>query len=804
MDREQQLDRAWRASAEVWPGAIARLLALVLVVLTPWIPAEAGIAAWLWVPALVVLVCWILTPELTNRGVVSLPTMLLSLGAVVLVALVQLAPLPTQTLASLSPTAQHWWELVDRAGQEPDPTGLALSSKLASHTVSLYPWGTKQSIAWMLFAAVFLLAGARFFRRSLPFVWLAVAVSFAALAAAAVGGYSSFIREIALLPRGFDATPLYFFGIALALGLLVGRGSAGKRAFGVVAFAICAVGLGARLDASALVVAAAGGAAVVVGLVAALMPMRRLTLLAICVVATAASWFVGSGSLRIPDAWQTFLRAGSGFGSASLLATDRAPGDPSPGSLISKAVVEGGWPTIILAALACWLFVEALVRLSQSTDRDDRAFLAAGLFLGPTSVAWMGFSHWVSHPYYLIAFPLLVGAIVGRAALNVHAPFTSISTALPRFLPAPTFGALLFAASLWAAFTGFAAERTRAALVAADLQPSQRANIAEVDEALLRLRPLIHHGDAVALYRIAERRIDRFRLQTAEQVAERFKLSPDAALKRIDESGIFSRANSWLRKKDSAPLESLRREQPVAQNLAPAALDLKAALAASPLVSEVALRNAQLRFMSETPVNDVALLKLAEERAAPHPELLFAIGQEHFFSDRIEPAAETWRRALDPSLPKQTFRRLENVIPLLGPKIGVPRLTESVLPFHPEAYLTLAEKLGNVETNAVFKVVALEMAEKALKSVELTDSERAFYWGRHYVATGNLPKAVDSFRTAVKDAPSNSRYRQSLAWALELKGDRPAALLEAQQALDAEPGNAELKAMVKYLQAPKK
>src|SRR5215207_4278122 len=208
MDQEQKFDRAWRSSAEVWPGAVARMLTLALVFMTPWIPAETGVAAWAWAPALIVLACWIFTPELTDRGAVALPTILLPVLFIALFAVLQLIPMPTQLLGTFSPLAQRWWGLVDAAGAEVDPSGIALSSRISSHSVSLYPWGGKQTLAALAFAIVFLLAGARFFRRAVPFSWLSVAMLFVVVAAAAVAAFDA-TNTVLVWQAGFDVTPIF-------------------------------------------------------------------------------------------------------------------------------------------------------------------------------------------------------------------------------------------------------------------------------------------------------------------------------------------------------------------------------------------------------------------------------------------------------------------------------------------------------------------------------------------------------------------------------------------------------------------
>jgi len=796
MDQEQKFDRAWRSSAEVWPGAVARILTLALVFMTPWIPAESGVAAWAWVPALVVLACWIFTPELTDRGAVALPTILLPVLFIALYAVLQLIPMPTQLLGTFSPLAQRWWGLVDAAGAEVDPSGIALSSKISSHSVSLYPWGGKQTLAALAFAIVFLLAGARFFRRAVPFSWLSVAMLFVVVAAAAVAAFDA-TNTVLVWQAGFDVTPIFFFGIAAALGLLAGPGSSGKKTFGLIGLFVAVAALALRTDLTPLIVVAAGGSAVLIGFVLSLLPAKRLTLLLALGIATSVPWVVvSSAGLRVPSEWNSFLRAGSGFGSASLLATARPP-ESAPATFILRLMVEGGWPALALALIACLLLVETLARLAGSRDGDDRAFLAVGLFLAPVTIAWLGFSNWIAAPYYVMLTSVFFGAMAGRAALAVRSPFTSTAFSLPKLLPAPTFGALLFAASLWAAFVAFAAARTNAALAAVKFESSQQLKMADVDEAIFKLRPLVHHGDALALHRLADARIERFRLQTADHFVKEMKLPAERAWKQSDPAEIFTRANTFNRTKNTAALDTLRTAPPVAQNLGQAYVELRSALAASPLVAEIALRNAQLRFMADTPVNEIALLQLAAERARPDPELFYAIGLEEFYIDRLDRASELWKASLELSLGK-----LVPIARLLSSKNKGPALLETVLPSTPEAYLTFAETLGKSEANLVLKIAALELAKKSIDKADFPTEEREFQLGRWHAGANDMTKAVAAFRTSVKMKPHNVRYRVALARALELKGDKKNALVEAKQALGTEPNNSAIQEMVKRLTPP--
>src|SRR5262245_9036594 len=102
MEREQYADRAWRAAAEVWPGAVARILVLAFVLIVPWFGASHNVGGWIWAPTLVVLVCWIFTPELSDRGMVPAPTLFLPLVAAAAFAGLQLIPLPSNMLGALS------------------------------------------------------------------------------------------------------------------------------------------------------------------------------------------------------------------------------------------------------------------------------------------------------------------------------------------------------------------------------------------------------------------------------------------------------------------------------------------------------------------------------------------------------------------------------------------------------------------------------------------------------------------------------------------------------------------------------
>src|SRR4029079_2462414 len=115
MERDQSGDRSWRATAEVWPGTVARGAVLVLMLAAPWIASNPSLAIWLWPPALLIFICWVLTPELAGRSGVSVPALLLPLTGAVAFGALQLAPMPSDVLKILSPQGQHWWSLVDAA-----------------------------------------------------------------------------------------------------------------------------------------------------------------------------------------------------------------------------------------------------------------------------------------------------------------------------------------------------------------------------------------------------------------------------------------------------------------------------------------------------------------------------------------------------------------------------------------------------------------------------------------------------------------------------------------------------------------
>jgi Flp pilus assembly protein TadD len=148
---------------------------------------------------------------------------------------------------------------------------------------------------------------------------------------------------------------------------------------------------------------------------------------------------------------------------------------------------------------------------------------------------------------------------------------------------------------------------------------------------------------------------------------------------------------------------------------------------------------------------------------------------------------------------------LAKVVPIgrmLSAKKKGPELLETVLPNNPEAYLAFAETLGKGEANVVLKIAALELAKNAIDKADLADDEREFHLGRWHAGGNDMAKAIAPFRTSVKMKPFNVRYRVALARALELKGDKTNALVEANQALGASPNDPAIQALVKRLTPP--
>jgi hypothetical protein len=129
-------------------------------------------------------------------------------------------------------------------------------------------------------------------------------------------------------------------------------------------------------------------------------------------------------------------------------------------------------------------------------------------------------------------------------------------------------------------------------------------------------------------------------------------------------------------------------------------------------------------------------------------------------------------------------------------------MLEQVLPNHPEAYLTFAELLAADERNSLLKVAALEYAKKSIDTVPLPAAQRDFQRGRWHAGLREWSAAVEAFRAAVKQDATSVRYRLALVSALEHKGEKAEALAEARRALEAQPADSDLKAVVARLEKP--
>jgi tetratricopeptide (TPR) repeat protein len=642
------------------------------------------------------------------------------------------------------------------------------------------------------------MVGARFFRNVVPMQWLAVALGVVALGDLLLRG----LTWMSGSPADWSSAPNGNRGGLLILGV---AGSFALLSPGPIGSAALQWTMGVAILAASAAAIVVGGSPIVLfpGIAAAVCGLASRVVrpvfgnFPICAGLSFAS--VAGGALlggstptnvwSLPERWSGFRFVGAGFGTLPLLRTDGPPQDQPLGALASL-VAEGGWVAVVLLGLGLLLFAEAL---SQTVRRDRDGSAVFGPVGLSASVGLLGF--WAAggalSPSVLLAGSVALGGLLGRAAFvtrdRVFGPYITI----PAYFPHQALGVTLLAVTIWAG-SRLPWANAFGAASPSELSKTER-DLEALDAAIFRLRPQAAAGDAVALAQVAERRIARFRAQTAALLEKQLRLDPDSAWRQSDPAELFARARALVASDRSRELALLRNETPVAQNLPQARAEVASALKASPLLADVALRAAQLRFLADRPVNAQALLDLAGERGPADAEFLYRLGVEESFADRLDRAAVCWQASLAKSMD-----RLVPIVRLAVAKFGVEKTLQQILPNHPEAHLTLAE-LAIPADRAMDRILAFEFARKALDAAPLGKAEKHFHAARLAAGGGRVAEAVAEFRQAVEAEPNNLRYRATLARALDVSGDRPAALREAEECLKLAPADAEAKSLVERL-----
>jgi tetratricopeptide (TPR) repeat protein len=466
-----------------------------------------------------------------------------------------------------------------------------------------------------------------------------------------------------------------------------------------------------------------------------------------------------------------------------------------------EIVREGGVPSLVLLFAALALQAAAVALLLHWDAREvGPVFALPGLLILVATVLFSGFGASLDAPANLLVFALWSGAIAGRAALvlpDALKGWTAIRQ--PGWLPAPTLGVLLLAGGFRSCFIAWQAEGIRPILRAASPPVVDPMNSDSVNNAISLLQTTPHEGNAVAHWQLGERLISRFRLASSKELEERLKMPWRQAWEGAGPEWLAAQIHLERRANSTRSLDVYRANSLFQDNLFPADRALRSALAATPALPEVAVRLAELAFLHGDPTANKAFGELAETLAPNDAEILFRVGLQDFFAERLDRAVGAWNRslAIKPVHMIEVFN-----LAAAHPKLGLSGTFTKVVPRTPEALLTFAEEKLAGPNHAVQRITAVEQAADAIGASNLAPAEKSFQTARIHRLNNEWPQALASFRAAVDARPESVRYRHTLALALQQSGDREGALNQLRECVKLAPDEAEFRRYVEELEKP--
>lgn len=486
--------------------------------------------------------------------------------------------------------------------------------------------------------------------------------------------------------------------------------------------------------------------------------------------------------------WRDALRAagdywllGSGLGTYSGVyrpyqqAHDPLRHDHAENQLI-EALVTGGILALGLLISAVVLAAVAAVRLlTFEASKPGHAFALMGIFALSAQFIHGMFDFGLFIPSNTLLFALLMGAVVGRAALLAEERRAIAWIALPRLKKLPLAPMVLLVLFLGVFLGRF--ETRLAAAVESSTPPQRlpkdesRASVRQVDAQADRLAAALRNrpDDGEGQLRLAELYIQLFRLRAVETVREEQSqqgIEADAATIWPYTSSAQLHYQAHRLKEAGAGLDDLRSRILMQQDLSRAIDHLLLARAASPLLARTYVRLAELCFLVEDDLDvDEVHLACAKRLDPGNAALLFHLGILHLGAGRKAQALANWQACLQLTgdFDDQVLRAA-----MASGRIGLDEL-QGVLPASPERLLRLASG-KQLPPDSAERQLLVSKAEQSIDSVEMPEGELFHLRGALQAMRSDYEAAVESYKNAVAREGRNVEWRYELAEILTTLG----------------------------------
>ena len=454
-----------------------------------------------------------------------------------------------------------------------------------------------------------------------------------------------------------------------------------------------------------------------------------------------------------------------------------------------QVLVECGVVGLLLFLAGLALIGAAVWRLfTRGDDMRTLAFAVTGVFaLAGQTIASM-FDFGLLVPANFLLFGLLCGALAGSATRIRRSQATSgsWSVILNRGIGLVTACGLI-AGCIWGISElrtiGPVEEALRNVRLAGDIKsfsPQQLdhhiGELAKVNQQ----RP----DDTELHRRLAELWMQRYRVQTAEELRAKTTFSPDDPRLAQLASPMLIHQRAWLYTRSEMPneLEAMRQSSIVHNNLSPALKHLIASRQACPLLPEVHCAIGQLCALMGPVSLDEIHIRRTREAAPGNPDMLYICGLLDFQAARFQGAYASWKASLS-----LTQRYLMPVLQIAGAGLAVPGAVEKLLPDSPQLLVQLARKQFAGADDEEIQNQLLARAERLLPQSDLDEAERLFTRGSIGALREDYPEAIDCYSQALVLRSYEVDWRYELARLLQRQGQLDEAHEQARRCARLEP-----------------
>jgi tetratricopeptide (TPR) repeat protein len=298
--------------------------------------------------------------------------------------------------------------------------------------------------------------------------------------------------------------------------------------------------------------------------------------------------------------------------------------------------------------------------------------------------------------------------------------------------------------------------------------------------------------DAEAHYRMSQLWLGLYQARTLDELrAAKVPASDEVLWGQTSPLDFHGRVWVYSRMGQTAAMEWLRSDPIVKHNLRPALQQALLANQACPALAGAHLLVAELAAVATSPAEDRPWIAAARRLAPASPDVLLCCGTLDVQAGRVDSGCADWRRALE-----LDSKLCDKVLPLALQFLGPDGMIEKVLPQSPQWLVELAQERYRSPRQADLRRKIARRAGELLDRASLAEAETAYWWGAIAALEDEYPRAIESYRRAVKLRGMASAWRYELALLLLQQGMADEAREQAQICAQLEPSNGDYRALV--------